>query len=149
MMTEKEMWQAYVRENPMDKDTPYEAWQYGSDDPDLLARLTVSGEKTATASAHPCYEYEKCDLPKAGGLNLILYADGSAACVTKTERVSVVPFDKVSAEHAFKEGEGDKSLDFWRSVHEMVFIAELAEIGYSFSKDMLVVLEEFKVVYPK
>ena len=67
--------------------------------------------------------------------------------VTKTTRVSVVPFMQVSAEHACKEGEGDWSLTYWRTVHAQAFADELAEIHMNFSEDMLVVCEEFQVVF--
>ena len=55
-MTEKEMWAAYIQENPSYKEQCYEAWCYGSKTPDLLAELTASGTKTATASAYPFYK---------------------------------------------------------------------------------------------
>lgn len=147
-MTEKQMWEAYIRKYPEYKDETYEAWCYGSDTPELLAELTVSGIKTATASAFPFYEYENCDLPRPGELNIILDTEGSAVCITKTLSVAVTPFMQVSAEHAYKEGEGNRSLEYWRTVHEKVFKEELKEINMAFSKDMLVVCEEFTVVFP-
>lgn len=49
---------------------------------------------------------------------------------------------------ASKEGEGDKSLAYWRQVHEKIFTQWLAEAGLEFSPESLVVLEAFKVVYP-
>lgn len=146
-MTEKEMWAAYIEKYPCYKDKSYEAWCYGSSTPDLLAELTVAGKKTATASAYPFYEYEKCDLPKVGDHNIILGTDGTAQCVTRTTCVTVVPFMQVSAEHAYKEGEGDRSLQYWRTVHTQAFTEELKEINATFSEDMLVVCEEFEVVY--
>jgi len=60
----------------------------------------------------------------------------------------VVPFVQVPAEHAYKEGEGDRSLQYWRTVHAKVFADELAEINMHFSEDMLVVCQEFQVVFP-
>lgn len=147
-MTEKEIWATYILEYPCYKDEHYEAWCYGSDIPDLLAKLTVSGTKTATASAYPFYEYEKCELPKVGEHNIILDTNGSAVCITKTTHVTVVPFLQVSAEHAYKEGEGDRSLQYWRTVHAKFFSDELTEINVKFSEDMLVVCEEFQVVFP-
>lgn len=147
-MTETQMWAAYVQKHLCYQDAPYKAWCYGSDTPDLLAELTLSGIKTATASAYPLYAYEKCDMPQVDGHNIILDAKGLAVCITKTTRVTVLPFSQVSAEHAHREGEGDKSLQYWRTVHAQVFAAELAEIGMKFSEDMLVVCEEFQVVYP-
>lgn len=146
-MTEREMWDAYILKCPCDKDKKYQAWCYGSDVPDLLAELTVTGTKTATASAFLLYEFEKSELPKVGELNIILNTKNQAVCVTKTTKVSVVPFSKVSADHAYKEGEGDRSLRYWRTVHTTFFTKELAEFNAKFDSDMLVVCEEFQVVF--
>lgn len=146
-MTEKQMWEAYTREHPDKWDVDYEAWCYGSDIPDVLAELTLSGVKTATASAYPCYEYEKCELPKEGEHSIILDSKGNAVCVIVTTRVTVVPFLEVTEEHAFREGEGDRSLKYWREVHRKAFTDELAEIGEIFSENMLVVCEEFEMVF--
>ena len=50
--------------------------------------------------------------------------------------------------NAYKEGEGDKSLAYWRQVHEEFFTACLGEAGLTFTPDSKVVLEEFRKVYP-
>ena len=78
---------------------------------------------------------------------MILDSKGAAVCIVQTAKVSVVPFDAVTAEHAYKEGEGDKSLAFWREVHEKVFTEWMKEAGLQFTNDMKVVCEEFVVVY--
>ncbi|MBQ8638956.1 MAG: ASCH domain-containing protein [Lachnospiraceae bacterium] len=144
-MTEKELWNDFITKNKME-DCEYEAWAFGAE-PDLLARLAASGEKTATASAYPLYEIENEPLPKAGEYSVILDSKGEAVCVVQTKRVSIVSFQEVPAEHAYKEGEGDKSLDYWRNVHEEFFTACLEEAGLQFTADMKVVCEEFEVVY--
>ena len=54
----------------------------------------------------------------------------------------------MSADHAFKEGEGDKSLAYWRQVHEEFFTEWMSEAGLTFTPDSKVVLEEFRKVYP-
>lgn len=46
------------------------------------------------------------------------------------------------------EGEGDKSLAYWRQVHEEFFTEWLEEAGLTFTPDSKVVLEEFRKVYP-
>ena len=63
-----------------------------------------------------------------------------------TTQVDIVPFDEVGAEHAFLEGEGDRSLATWRKVHER-FFTEHAVHSHGFSRDMPVVLERFAVLY--
>jgi uncharacterized protein YhfF len=53
----------------------------------------------------------------------------------------------VTAEHAYREGEGDRSLSHWRGVHRKFFTQELEAEGLEFSEDMKLVCEEFEVVY--
>ena len=146
-MTAKEMWDAFVAAHPEAENVDYEAWSYGSDTPDELAQLTLNGIKTAAASAFPLYELEKEPLPAEGEYNVILRTDGEALCVTRTTRVCVVPFRDVSPEQAWREGEGDRSLTYWRRVHEAFFKEEMAEAGLPFTEDIGVVCEEFEVVF--
>lgn len=126
----------------------YEAWAYGAE-PDLLAELTRTGVKTATAGAGILYEIEDEPMPQAGEYSVILNSRNEAVCVIRTTRVYTVPFDQVSAEQAWREGEGDRSLAYWRKVHEDFFRAELEEAGLTFTRNMSVVCEEFEVLYPE
>ncbi len=146
-MTHQELWAVYRAVNPAAGED-YEAWAYG-DQPDLLAELTRTGVKTATAGAGIFYEIENEPIPRAGEYSVILNSRREAVCVTRTTRVYTVPFDQVSAEQAWREGEGDRSLAYWRQVHEAFFRAELSEVGLAFTSDMPVVCEEFELVYPK
>lgn len=50
---------------------------------------------------------------------------------------------------AQKEGEGDLSLGYWRRVHEIYFSNECKRLGKHFTDKMLVVFEEFEVIYQK
>ena len=148
-MTEQEMWATFTAARPEYKNAVYEAWCYGSDAPDKLAALTLEGVKTATASAYPFYEYEKSPLPAPGDLSLILSSCGTAVCIIETTHVETVPFNEVTERQAFLEGEGDRSLAYWRRVHEECFTEELKEIDAKFSQDMLVVCEEFEKLFPQ
>ena len=146
-MTHQEMWAAYRAVNPAAGEE-YEAWSYGGQ-PDLLAELTRAGVKTATAGAGPLYELEGEALPEVGEYSVILNSRDEAVCVVRTTRVYTAPFDQVTAGQAYREGEGDRSLAYWRQVHEDFFRAELAGAGLTFTPDMPVVCEEFELVYPK
>jgi len=144
-MTGKELWERYARENRV-SGGEYDQWTFGVD-ADLLAHLVVTGTKTATASAYPLYEVEKEPLPQAGAYSVILDSNDNAVCVIQTTKVAVVPFDEVTADHAYKEGEGDRSLDYWRKVHESFFTECMSEAGLKLTPDIKVVCEEFVVVY--
>lgn len=146
-MNEKQMWQAFITEQPAYKDENYQAWQYGAI-PDELAQLTLSGIKTATSSAHCLYEIEKEELPKAGEWHIILDSSDQAVCIIRLVAVTVYPFKDVPAEIAYQEGEGDRTLAYWRAVHQRFFTDLLVDYDLSFSEEMLVVCEQFECVYP-
>lgn len=146
------MWQAYLEslgENDRFNKS-YTAWSFGADREmaEELAALVIKGEKTATSSLHLLYELEKEPLPKVGEFNIVTDWDGEAKVVTKTIDVQVLPFCEVSADFAAKEGEGAKSLAYWRYVHMAFFTNELEMLGKKFTEDMLVVCEVFAVIYP-
>ena len=140
-MNAQEMWQASGLTGA------YEAWAFG-DDADILADLVRRGIKTATASAYPLYELEGEELPQAGEYSIILDTREEAVCIIRTTKVFVTPYREVTAEQAGKEGEGDRSLSYWREVHEAFFRKEMEEAGLTFTEEMGVVCEEFEVVYP-
>lgn len=144
-MTGEKLWEAFIASNNL-ADCGYEAWAFGIE-ADLLAHLVAIGEKTATASAYPLYELEHEPLPKVGTYSVVLDSNDNGVCVIQIHKVTVVPFSKVTAEHAYKEGEGNKSLDYWREVHEKFFAECLKEAGLKFTSDMKVVCEEFSVVF--
>ena len=141
-MTPKEMWQAYKKINPEIGDE-IDAWAFGVQ-ADQLADLVLRGEKTA----YQLYQLENEPLPQVGSFDVILDSQDKAVCIVEITKVSVLPFKEVSAEHAFKEGEGDKSLAYWQQVHQAFFTECLAEAGLEFSQETGVVLEEFRKVYP-
>ncbi len=139
------MWQLYKEKHDVEGAT-YNAWGFG-EDTDLLARLVVSGEKTATASLHVLYELENEAIPKVGEYNVVLDSLGEATCIIQTTSVSIVPFNQVGEQHAFKEGEGDKTLDYWRLCHREFFEQCLTASNIAFLEDMDVVCEVFKLVF--
>jgi uncharacterized protein YhfF len=64
-----------------------------------------------------------------------------------TTNVNIVPFKDVPDEFAAEEGEGDKSLNYWRRCHWDYFSRETEKLGGTSNDDMLVVCEKFEVVY--
>ncbi len=128
--------------------TTFDAWQFGSE-PDVLLDLVLKGEKKATASAYKCYEHYDEEMPKENGYSIILNSNDEPKCIIKITKVYTVPYNEVTKEHAFLEGEGDKSLEFWRKVHKDFFEKEYEDMGLTFDENILVVCEEFEVVYKK
>lgn len=145
-MNAQELWNKYKKINPSIGDD-IDAWQFGVE-ADLLAQLVLEGTKTATASAYDLYAVDNDPLPEVGSYDVVLDSQDQAVCIIQIKKVSVVPFNQVSAEHAFKEGEGDRTLAYWRDVHENFFKPYYNEYGLTFNGDSQIVFEEFEVVYP-
>lgn len=124
----------------------YSAWSFG-DDADQLAELVKDGTKTATCSLFCFYELEEEPLPEVGEYSVILDSNEEAVCIIQTTKVYITTFDEVGEEHAFKEGEGDRTLAHWKKVHHDFFTEELETIGKTLDGKTKLVCEEFKVVY--
>ena len=116
---------------------------------DELSSLIVKGIKTATCSLHESYKIENEKIPEKGTVTIILNGLEDPVVVIKTKEVKILPFNKVTAEDAAKEGEGDLSYTFWREGHLKCFEKECEEYGIEFSEEMLVVFEVFETLYSK
>lgn len=138
---------SYMGENVIASLRP-PAWGFGAtpEQADELLGLVLDGTKTATASALWDYEAEGEDLPTVGTLGIVVDGTGTPRALVVTTDVRTVPFDRVDADHARAEGEGDLSLAHWRRVHED-FFTEHAVHDKGFARDMPVVLESFRVLH--
>lgn len=117
------------------------------DTPELAARLfglIRLGKKRATCWARLGGEVP----PEAGSLTVITDWDGEAGCVLETVRAQALRFSEVPWELARKEGE-DECLRTWQQEHIRFFTEESRREGYSFSGDMEIIFEEFRVVWPE
>jgi uncharacterized protein YhfF len=129
--------------------TTYSCWQFGAgvEQGDRLLAYVLSGSKRATTGALWVYEHDGEAVPRVGDFSVVTDGSGHARLVIRTTSVSVVPFDQVDEEYAFIEGEGDRSLEYWRKGHWDYFKAELSAIGRVAVPDMPVVCECFEVVF--
>ena len=107
---------------------------------DQLAGLVKNGIKTASCGSFASYKKE-ISPPGIGSCNIILNGQDQPVCVIRITSLSLVRFSDVTEEFARKEGEGDLSLEYWRSEHKRFF----TEMG-CYSEDMELVAAEFVLV---
>ena len=144
-MTGSELWKEYAKKSGLE-DCPHSEWAFGGDS-STGSSPARAGKKTATASADPRDGKANGSLPGRGGYGVCLDGKGNGVCIIRTDKVSIVPFSDVGEDHAYKEGEGDRSLEYWRRVHKEFFTECMEEAGLMFTPDIAVVLEEFSGVY--
>ena len=115
----------------------------------LCADLILRGEKRASCSLERWYSEQGEKMPKVGHLLVVTNWDGDPICIIEITSVSMCKYNEVTAEFAALEGEGDKTLAWWRKAHWDFFSKECESLNSSPSEDMLLVLEQFKTVYPQ
>ena len=125
------------------------AWSFGDtpEQADRLLELVLAGTKTATSSALSEYDDEDAPLPRAGDLSIVVDGAGHPRALIRTTAVEVVPFGEVTEDFAAAEGEGERSLESWRSDHTEFFRRALGV--ESVPDDFMVVTERFELLYPR
>lgn len=142
---------SFIHEHKLDPKTTYvssfhfELNEYLANE---LLRLVLIGQKRATASSYLSFELSGEKLPKVGDYHIITDFNGVPRCVIQTTHITIMPFKDLTFDIVKREGE-DVDLLSWRRGHEKFFTAEGKLLGYTFSDNMLVVFEDFKVVFQK
>jgi uncharacterized protein YhfF len=138
----EEYWRRFAAATGIDG--PHTPWGFGNTErmATELGLLVRDGPKRATASLRSDYDGDE-PMPRVGDLGVILDGHGRPLCVIRTTGVEVRRFGDVDAEFAWTEGEGDRSLAFWRAAHISFFEAE----GRPFGDDTEVVLERFELLW--
>ena len=116
-------------------------WKFCSDNEKLIS-LVLSGEKRATTSLYNEYIKNKEPLPKIGEKSIIQHDNNNDACLIEIEKVIITEFKNITDDLAFIEGEGDKSLEYYRNEHYKIF----KKIDSNFNDESKVVFEMFKVI---
>ena len=113
----------------------------------LCAELIRVGQKTATCSLYHWFESGEEPMPTVGHLQVVVDWEGKPICIIEVDSVELCKYNQVSADFAFAEGEGDRSLKWWREAHWTFFVDECSEAAIQPNEEMLLVLERFHVVY--
>lgn len=118
---------------------------------DQLVAAILSGAKTSTSSLMLEYERENEPLPEVGQLSAVLDSEGRRVAVIEVTEVRIVRLADVDLQHALDEGEGDESVQQWRSGHEKFWQsaevrAEMDDPRFTVNDDTLIVAERFQLI---
>lgn len=118
-------------------------------DANECARLVKAGVKNATSDSLLGLQYRNERLPKKGDYSVVTNWEGKAQCIIETTKVTLRPFFSINEEYAKLEGEGDKSLKYWKEVHWDYYTRELEAFGRVPRESMIVVCQEFEKVFQR
>lgn len=146
----KKMWQDYHQQIGTSAPVEIIADMFCNNEQDAneLAILVDKGIKRATAQSLWSIQKTGGQIPSVGGIFVVTDWDRNAVCIVKTTKVSTIPFNEISEENAYGEGEGDRTLQHWRQVHIKYYKEEFETLGLVFDESMPVVFEEFEKVFP-
>ncbi len=145
-------WQQYLDSLSDDSivSKEYDAFYFCDNEKDAneLADLVLAGIKGGTTSLLCEYEHENEQVPEAGYFAIVTNWANEPVCIIQITQVEIKKFNEVDADFAYDEGEGDRSLEYWRRVHIDAFTRTCNEIDEIFDESMIVICERFRVVYP-
>ena len=127
------------------------AWSFG-DYPELadeLLKLVLTGKKTGTATLVIELEKEGDKMPEVGDYNIILDDKGKPSAIIRTTSVQIKPFNQVDNAYAYTEGEDDRTLESWKREHWKYWTRKGKKLGFTMKEDLLVICENFELVYPR
>ncbi len=127
-----------------------DAWAF-ADRPEIsdeLLDLVLTGRKTASCNLLKEAELEGWPATRVGAYNVVLDGRGHPRAVIRTVSVQRAPFCRVTEEHAYLEGEDDRSLESFRREHTKYYTRVGQRLGFLFTEDMEVDMEVFQLVYP-
>lgn len=145
----EEYWNCFLIQNKISLSTPYfEAFYFGYDQKsaDNLLKLVLSGKKTATSSAQEEYSLTGEKEPQVGDYSIVTNYIGEPKCIIQTTKVKKLKFKDMTYELCKLEGE-DAILKTWQDTHIDFFNVMGQKAGYTFHWDMIIIFEQFTVVY--
>jgi uncharacterized protein YhfF len=109
--------------------------------------LVMKNVKKATSPSLLGLQLRNERLPKIGEFFVITDWSGKAKCIVKTTAVKLKPYFSIDENYALKEGEGDKSLAYWKKTHWDYYTRELSEFNREPRESMIVICQEFEKVF--
>ena len=146
----KKLWNHFLEKHTEFTSQNFPSTGYFGDnetDANILVNLVSNNVKRATSHSLLGLQLRKEAIPKIGDFFIVTDWKNNAKCIVRTIAVKLVPFFSINEEHARIEGEGDKSLAYWKKVHWDYYTRELEPFTRTPKESMIVVFEQFELVH--
>ena len=148
--TIEKFWMEFLKLNPdNEKKQLPESFYFCDNEKDAneCADLVINKIKRATATSLWWFEKNNQPLPKIGDQAIITDWNGTPKAVIETIKIEPTPYNEITPEFADIEGEGDKSLEYWKKVHKAYYQREMEPHGENFDENMIIICEHFETIY--
>ncbi|MCD0480630.1 ASCH domain-containing protein [Chryseobacterium sp. LC2016-29] len=143
-------WKEFQEKNVEYKNTSQPQSFYFCDnkkDANECAELVVKKIKQATSPSVWWFEKNKEELPKVGDLAIVTDWNGDPKAIIRTQKVEIVKYKDITPEYAQLEGEGDKTLEYWKKVHWDYYTEEMKKFDEKPNEEMKIVCEYFETIW--
>jgi uncharacterized protein YhfF len=132
-------------------DTPYTVKTYGNTEEmaDLLLALIRDGDKTGTFAVDWEFENQPETTPREGDHVIVVDGRGAPGCLYRIDSVQRLPFNQITEAHVACEGPTMRKLAPWKKMHWAYWTRVLDGTGHAPTEDMMVLVQNFSVLYPE
>ncbi|MBQ0002560.1 MAG: ASCH domain-containing protein [Treponema sp.] len=148
-MTCDEFWIKYKKETNQNENLKYNGeFSFGFDEKSIteMNSLVLAGLKKIMVTPLETYSIDNSPVPRTGNHYVITGINEEPVCIIRDVDVSVMAFKDVTWQIAKKDGEAS-SIEEWRENHKEYLEEEAEIVGFEFSENTPVVIEEFEVIY--
>lgn len=92
------------------------------------------------------YEAYSFGDPESADYIADLVKNGIKTATSSALVVEIVPFNQIMVEHAYHEGEGNRSYEYWHNAHVKFFNAEFKSANKVFTDSSPIVCEVFELI---
>ncbi|GEP19259.1 ASCH domain-containing protein [Pediococcus argentinicus] len=144
------LWNKFIEKNHITGKTFQTRWFGEQDNPEQINRINeqlLTGQRNSTSKPLAYYASEQEAVPQVGDYYVLLNGDMKPVAVIETVVSELIPFLRVSAEHAYNEVDSDQTLESWRTNSKENFEKLMQKYDAHFNEENPIVCEVVKVVY--
>ncbi len=149
MDNNKDFWNRFRQRCPQAPEDAPQAFHFcdNQTDADECANLVVSGQKQATAASLAEMEINGYQISEPGDYWIVTNYDGRPRAVIQTRSVEVKALGDADDQFAWDEGEGDRSLAWWKKAHLAYFRRVLKGTDVPVDDSLAIAFERFDTLY--
>ena len=113
----------------------------------IIMDLILTEKKRGLFGLKELQERQPEQVPVIGGVMVLVDFDGTPRGAVQTVKITPVPYKNINEEHLAVEGPDARQLNVWQKIHWPYWTQMLEPYGLEPSEDMIVVVEQFKLIY--